>query len=139
MQATPTLTVQTMSSPPHVERLTPGLDDPIAKLDGALFVGEPFGHDHELVAPEAGRGVGGAEVVEQPLGHLHEHGVTDAMTQRVVHDLEPVKIEVQHGEHAAVSAQAAETLCNRSISTVRLATPVRGSVNACSFRLIVLS
>ena len=44
-----------------------------------------------------------------PAGRLYENLVTDRVAQRVVHRFEPIEVDVQHGGHAIVSANAGES------------------------------
>ena len=85
-----------------------GVDDPVRHLDGLVFVDHVLGHDHELVASEASQRVRRTEVVRQALGHLQQHAVADVVAERVVDHLEPVEIEVQHGQAAVTSGESAQ-------------------------------
>ncbi len=83
------------------------LDDPLAQRHRLLLVLELFGQDHELVASQAGDRVRRAHMVREPGGHLRQDGVTGAMAERVVDHLEPVQVDVEHGQHSAPPGHAA--------------------------------
>ena len=57
--------------------------------------------DRELVAAEAGDGIGVAHAGEEALGHRLEEAVADRMAERVVDALEVVEVEAEHGERLA--------------------------------------
>ena len=93
-----------------MEGLVTGLDDPVPELDGGLLVLHTLRDDHELVASEPGEGVRWAEMASESLRHLQQHSVSDTMAQRVVDDLEPVEVDIQHGQNPTASTQPAQTL-----------------------------
>ena len=53
---------------------------------------------HELVPPEAGDRVRLAPGLGQTIGHLPQEQVADVVAEEVVHDLEPVEVDEQHGQ-----------------------------------------
>ena len=76
------------------------VDDAFGELDRLADVGDVFAHDHELVAAEARDGVGRADRRRQPARHLDEQLVADHVAEPVVHELEAVEVEEQHGDVA---------------------------------------
>ena len=94
----------------ELERLAPGFDDPPSELHGGVFALHALGEDHELVTAQTGQRVGGPEVVREPLRHLREHRVSHPVPERVVDDLEPIEVEVEHDQQTRPSAQPAERL-----------------------------
>src|ERR1700678_1370792 len=75
--------------------LTTRSSDPLAELDGLVFIWEPFRHDHELVTTNPSQCVGRAEVTKESFGHLQQHRVADAVAKRVIDHLEPVEVNVE--------------------------------------------
>ena len=140
----PMLSVHSNASSPTRNGSCAGRDDAFGERHGGVLVVHALGHDDELVAAEAGERVGGPEMMREPFGHLRQHRVADAVAERVVDDLEPVEVEVQHRQHAPRRSRRRNAWCNRSISTMRLATPVSGSLrawrcstNSCSWRAVM--
>ena len=83
---------------------------------------------HELVAAEAGHGVGGAHALSQPVGGLHQQLVAGAVAEAVVDDLEVVEVEEEHDDlGAAARSRRWRAWPNRSSSSIRLGSPVRAS------------
>ena len=52
----------------------------------------------ELVAAEPGDRVARADALLEPPRHRHEQLIADGVAERVVHDLEAVEVEEEHGE-----------------------------------------
>jgi hypothetical protein len=92
--------------------LRPGLDRALqGRLDPGRDVDDPIDrgvadHDRELVAAEPGHGVDLAHDAPDPVGHLDQQAVADAVPEAVVDHLEPVQVQHQHGGQpgAAVGA-----------------------------------
>ena len=72
--------------------------------DGVLYAVDVPDDEDELVAAEAGRGLARPHAVHEPVADLLEHGVPRFVAQAVVHDLEPVEVEEEHGDVGAVPA-----------------------------------
>ena len=95
----------------------------------------------ELVAAEAGDGVGRAQARLHALGHLGQQPVAGGVAEAVVDALEVVEVEEQHGDAAAGAAPRARARARaRSVKRVRLARLVSGSCSAwwrsCCSRLL---
>lgn len=90
------------------ERSATCLDDPGTERDDLLGVGDVLDDDGELVTAQSGQRVLRTQDLEQPLGHLQQHGVADAVAQRVVDQLEPIEVQVQHTDEAVLALQAVE-------------------------------
>ena len=71
-------------------------------------VGDLVGQDDELVAAEAGDGVGRADRLLEPRGERAQEGVAGVVAERVVDDLEAVEVEQQHRRRMAAAAGAHE-------------------------------
>src|SRR5271170_2604211 len=65
-------------------------------------------NDREFVAAQTRDGVGVARTLSQPLGNAFEQPVPDRMSVGVVDGLEPIDVEIQHGD-AAASRDARES------------------------------
>lgn len=74
--------------------------DPASDLGSHVGIGGGRHHD-ELVAGEPSHRVGGAHHAAQPAGQLRQHGVAGRMAVEVVHGLEAVDVDEQHGERRA--------------------------------------
>jgi len=74
---------------------------PIRHPPGRSRVVESFDQESELVTAEARDGIAGAADPIQPARDGDQELVSGAVSHRVVHQLEPVQIEKQHGEPAA--------------------------------------
>ena len=71
------------------ERLAQALGD----HQGLALVVQILAEHHELVAPEAGHRVAGADDGSQPLGGAHQQFVAGGVAEAVVDQLEPVDVE----------------------------------------------
>ena len=76
-------------------------------------VGGVLEQDSELVAAEAGAGVGGPQARLQPFADLAEQEIAGRMTERVVDRLEVVEIHEQHGDGLAVPGLTFERVLRR--------------------------
>ena len=92
----------------ELERLVQGLTEAFGDGDRGAFVGNPFGDDHELIAAEASEGVVGTQDGLQPRGDELEQTIARGVAETVVHFLEVVEVEVEHGDIAAASTGASE-------------------------------
>ena len=82
--------------------------------------------DRELVATEARDDVAGAQRIAHAVGDGDQQLVAGGVAQAVVDQLEVVEIEEQHDRlHARV--RRASSVSTRSLSRLRLASPVSGS------------
>ena len=88
----------------ELERAGQRLEDPLGGLGGGLDVVDVLQQDRELVAAEAGGGVGGADAGRDPLGHLEQHPVAGGVAEAVVDGLEVVEVD-EHDGHADALAQ----------------------------------
>ena len=57
---------------------------------------QPVEHDHELVAANAGHGVGRTHGGQQPCGNRSKQQVTGVVTLAVVHGLHAIDVEEAH-------------------------------------------
>ena len=67
-------------------------------------------HDGEFVAAEPRQRVGLANTGAQPAGHADQQPVAGGVAQRVVHLLEAVEIEVEHGQRRALAPRPGHRL-----------------------------
>ncbi len=73
------------------------VDDQMGVLPGI------FDQHSEFVATEPGNRVAGSHTTHQPLGGLHQQGVTGGMTQVVVDEFEVVEVHRQDGDRTLVA------------------------------------
>ncbi len=90
-----------------MERLRDRLEDPPGDVVRVRFGIEVLGEDRELVAAQTSDGVAGSHEPLQPTGDLHEHGVPDRVTERVVDGLEPVEVDEDQGDEVVLVALSA--------------------------------
>src|SRR5829696_4381138 len=69
--------------------------------------------DRELVAAEAGDGIGVAHAGEEALGHRLEEAIADRMAERVVDALEVVEVEAEHGDSPRATRTSAFSISSR--------------------------
>ena len=81
-----------------LERLADGGDQAGGDVAQHVEIAHPLDQDGELVAADAGGGVGVAHHVVDAVGDAHEHGVADVVAELVVDRLEPVEVEVEQGD-----------------------------------------
>ena len=62
-----------------------------------------FDQHCKLVTTDPGDGVAGSHAAHQPLGGLHQQGVTGRMAQVVVDELEVVEVHRQDGDRTPVA------------------------------------
>ncbi len=79
-------------------RLGEGVEQALGDVGCLGGVVEPVAHHDELVAAEPGDHVTGAHLRPQASGGFQEQLVPDVVAEGVVHDLEAVEVEEQHGE-----------------------------------------
>ena len=84
------------------------VEDPPGEGLGIRRGAHPGLDDRELVAAEAGEGVGAAQQVGEPLGDLLDQFVAGGMAVGVVHVLEPVEVEEHDRDAALRAAEAAD-------------------------------
>ena len=87
----------------ELERAAERVEDPLGGLDRRLRVVDVLEQDRELVAAEAGGGVGGADARGDALGHLEQDPVAGGVAEAVVDGLEVVEVDEQHGHPDAVA------------------------------------
>ena len=115
-----------------LERIAERVGNPLGDRDRFAPAVDPVEQQRELVAAEAGEQVLAAHHALEAARDLREEQVADAVAERVVHDLEPVDVEVQHADRAAVAPRARRPRrCRLSMNAERLARPVRSSRDAC--------
>ena len=85
------------------ERLGQDVEQALREIADVAFARDVLGEHDELVAAEPRGGVGCADRVGDPLRHDLQHLVAGEVPERVVDVLEPVEVDEQHGEHAAVA------------------------------------
>ena len=73
---------------------------------GVLDVGEALEDDGELIAAEAGHGIGFAHDGGQALGDAAQHVVAGAMAEPIVDLLEIIDVDVQQGQRAVLPLRA---------------------------------
>ena len=83
-------------------------------------------HDEFIAALTADR-VRAPDARHQASCHRLQQRVANRMSQAVVHVLEPIQIEEQHGQAVAVTAGQGNRLVSRSFSSMRLGRSVRKS------------
>ena len=86
------------------KRCTERLDQPRGKRGGVKRLIDAGLHDGELVAAQTRHRIGLADFVAQAPGHRLQQRVTDRMAERIVHLLEVVEVEAQHGAGFVSSA-----------------------------------
>ena len=86
-----------------LERVAERVRDPLGDRDRLVPAVDPVEQQRELVAAETGEQVLAAHHALEAARDLGEQQVADAVTERVVDDLEPVDVEVQHADRAAVA------------------------------------
>ncbi len=64
----------------------------------------------ELVAAQSGHRVGRPQSAAQPHRHFLQHLIAGVVAERVVHFLEAVEIDQQHGEAALVTMRSQDSL-----------------------------
>ena len=84
------------------EGFTTSLDDPVGQRYSGVDIRHVLGHQDELVAAQASQCVRGAKVAHETLCHFQQHFVANAVTERIVDELEAVKVEVQHSQYAVM-------------------------------------
>ncbi len=90
----------------------------VGRIGDARHIGEQHG---ELVAPESRERVPGAQKLLQPVRDAHEQLVPGAVPEAVVHVLEAIQVEEQHGEKPIL---VAAVLAQREIQSVEEQSPV---------------
>ena len=76
---------------------------------GAIDIGGRQQH-REFVATQPRHRVGRAQGAAQPHRHFLQHLIAGVMAERVVHFLEAVEIDQQHGEAALVAMRSQDRL-----------------------------
>ena len=89
--------------PLQQERVLEHLHDPIGDVGRLDALAAVLQQDRELVAAQAGRGVGGAKRGLQPLAHLGQQQVAGHVAQGVVDGLEVVEVHEQHRDRLVVA------------------------------------
>ena len=101
----PTLAVaETVQRVEH-DRFAQRDEDALRDLDRVVGVGERVHQHRELVAAEPRRGVADADAAHEPLAHDLQQRVARGVAEAVVHGLEVVEVDEQHGEVAAVALE----------------------------------
>ena len=67
-------------------------------------------HDRELVTTQPGHRVGVARAAAQALGHLAQQEVADCVAQGIVHFLEAIEVETDHGRRVAMTTSMNQRL-----------------------------
>ena len=88
-------------------RSKPG-EDSLGDLHSLAVVGEVLADDEELVAAEAAHGVRGPDALRQALCDGGEDEVAGLVAELVVHQLEVVDVDEQHGHQALAAPHAGE-------------------------------
>ena len=83
-------------------------EHPLGHLERLLLVGQVLADDEELVTAEAPDGVGGAHALGESLGDGGEDEVTGFVAQLVVHELEVVDVDEQHGHDGLPAPHAGQ-------------------------------
>ena len=118
--------------PADLERVAERRRDALGDRDRLGSAVDPVEQQRELVAAEPGEEVLAAHHALQATRDLREEQVADAVTERVVHDLEAVDVEVEDADRVAVArARSQPPRCKLSMNAERLASPVRSSRDAC--------
>src|SRR5205085_1367456 len=85
-----------------------GSDDAARQLRGAVRALQVLEEDGELVAAEAGQGVGLPGAGAEPLGHADEELVSGAVAEAVVDGLEVVEVQEHDADEPARPGLAVE-------------------------------
>jgi hypothetical protein len=88
----------------EAERLVQAVEDPAGDRRRRVGVGDPLQQHAELVAAEAGRGVGRAQAALEAPGRGHQQLVAGGVAEAVVDVLEVVQVDEQHGQVARPGA-----------------------------------
>ena len=87
----------------ELERADERVEDALGGLDRRLRVVHIFEQDRELVAAEAGGGVGGPDARGDALSDLEQDPVAGGVAEAVVDGLEVVEVDEQHSHPDAVA------------------------------------
>ena len=98
------------SSVPKTEWRLEGGDDALREVGRLVHALDVFAQNHELVAAQTRDGVGLAHRGSDASRRLDQELVADRVAERVVHRLEAVEVDEEHGEHALPTAHAGECL-----------------------------
>ena len=88
----------------EAERLVQGVEHPAGDRRRRLGVGDPLQQHRELVAAQAGRGVGRAQAALEPPGGRDQQLVAGGVAEAVVDVLEVVQVDEQDGQVALARA-----------------------------------
>ena len=91
-------------------RFAQDLDHALGDPDRDVGIPQVAEQQAELVATEARDDVVRPQARLQPLGDRHEQAVADVVAQRVVHELEAVDVEEQHGDLPVVRRRVEQRL-----------------------------
>ena len=109
------------------ERPAQGADDALGDRGRAVLVLEVLEEHGELVAAHAGRGVALAQAALQTGGDRHQELVADRVAEAVVHRLEVVEVDEQHGDPRVLTSDASERVLD-AITEEHLVRQVRQRV-----------
>ena len=98
------------ADPAESHGLLDRMRDPLRDVE-KVGLGRPADHDRELVAPQAGHGVGLAHEIGQPLPDRREELVAVTVSERVVDLLELVQVQQQQPDARPVAAHPGQRLC----------------------------
>jgi hypothetical protein len=62
-----------------------------------VHIADVFDENRELIATQTRRRVAGTQAALQALGDAFQQQIAHFVAQRIVHDLEPVEVEKEHG------------------------------------------
>ena len=92
--------------PENIERAGDVGQDLVRHLGDIFGLAHILEQDHELVASEAGDGVGLTNAVPEPVSDLPQQCVPGVVPQRVVDILEAIEVDEQHRQILGVAARA---------------------------------
>jgi len=99
------------------------LGDPLAEVLGCLDVADVLGEDRELVTAVARDRVGRPHQCAQAGARFHEHVVARLVPVHVVHLLEPVEVDEEHGDGDGAPTRAGECLLEAVVEEVPVRQP----------------
>ena len=98
LKAMPMLARTWISRSSTTDGRTEGVGDALGHVAGLVGVDDLLHEDGELIPAEPGRRVPSPQAVAQPAGHFDQEGVSGGVTEAVVHQLEVVEVEEEHGQ-----------------------------------------
>ena len=116
--------------PPSWNGCSSARADLVGDVERALGVADVGDEQGELVAAEAGDGVGAAQHLLEAPAHLDQQAVALVVAEGVVDVLELVEVHDQQPDRVPDCSEPSSAARSRSLSSVRLGRPVSPSCRA---------